>query len=380
MSVDDAERLARVALNHVAEPGDPRMLRLARRMGPVALHEALLAERDIDGTLADAAVRLAGAAPERRLEAALRRGIRFVVPGDPEWPVALDDLADAPPAHRRGEVPLGLWVRGPLRIDALRSPVAVVGSRLGTTYGGEVARSLGADLGSHGWCVVSGAAFGIDQAAHRGALAVGGPTIAVLACGADRAYPSAHADLVELVGEQGAVVSEAPLGSAPTKVRFLARNRLIAGLSRGTVVVEAAIRSGALSTASWAERLHRVVMGVPGPVTSGLSQGVHELIRGRAGLLVTGGPDVRELVGEAGEHLLDVPRAAPRRWDLLPARHQEVLDAVPVTRGAPAQAIARTAGIAEPETTRTLEALARAGLVEQGGTGWRLTREARSAS
>lgn len=378
MSVDDRERLARVALNYVAEPGDPRMLRLARRIGPVEVYDALLAQRNVDGTLDDAATRLAGARPERRLEAAHRQGIRFVVPGDPEWPAPLDDLADVPPAHRRGEVPLGLWVRGPLRLDALSSPVAVVGARGATSYGGEVARDLAQDLGREGWAVVSGVAFGIDQAAHRGALAVGGPTVGVLACGVDKAYPVAHTELVALIAERGALVSEAPLGAAPTRVRFLARNRLIAGLSRGTVVVEAAIRSGALSTATWADRLHRVVMGVPGPVTSGLSQGVHELIRARAGVLVTGGSDVREVVGEAGEHLVTVPRAPSRRRDRLTERHQEVLDAVPVSRGVTADSVARAAGIAAEETRRALASLAREGLVEETGTGWRLSDLARS--
>ncbi|MFW6776274.1 DNA-processing protein DprA [Nocardioides sp. CPCC 205120] len=376
MSVDDAERVARVALSHLAEPGDPRLLRLTRTMGAVALYDALLAERDLDGTLSDVATRLAGVRPERRLEQAHRQGARFVVPGDDEWPAPLDDLADHAALHRRAEVPVGLWVRGPLRLDRTRRSVAVVGSRAATTYGGTVASDLGADLAANGWCTVSGAAFGVDQAAHRGALAAGGDTVAVLACGVDRAYPSAHEALLEMIGDRGAVVSEAPLGGAPTRIRFLARNRLIAALSRGTVVVEAAVRSGALNTAGWAERLNRVVMGVPGPVTSGLSQGVHELIRTRAGLLVTSGADVREVTGDAGDALLPPLREAPRIRDGLTGRQQEVLDAVPVVRGASTQAVARTAGIAVDVTERELRVLRREGLVEEGGTGWRLAQRA----
>ena len=151
--------------------------------------------------------------------------------------------------------PIGLWVRGPLRLDELADSVAVVGSRSATTYGEDVARELGAGLARAGDCLVSGAAFGIDQAAHRGALAVGGPSVAVLACGVDRAYPAAHRDLIDHLAPAGAVVSELPPGCAPLRMRFLARNRIIAALTRGTVLVEAALRSGALNTAGWADSL-----------------------------------------------------------------------------------------------------------------------------
>lgn len=375
----EQERLARVALNHIAEPGDLRLLRLARLMGPVALHEALLAESDLDGTLGDVALRLGDAHPERRLEQAARRGIRFVVPGDAEWPVALDDLAEGPELHRRGEVPVGLWVRGPLRLDTLLAPVAIVGARAATSYGTRIATTLGQDLAARGSCVVSGAAFGIDQAAHRGALSASGPTLAVLASGVDRAYPTKHAALIDQIGIQGAIVSEAPLGASPTRIRFLARNRLIAGLCRGTVVVEAAIRSGSLNTATWADRLHRVVMGVPGPVTSVLSQGVHELLRSRCGVLVTGGADVREVIGDAGEHLVQVPRQPPRLRDELPARQRQVLDAVPVSRGAALETIARSAGIEVAETERSLASLEAGGYVEESDGRWRLGALARRA-
>lgn len=378
--MSEEDRIARVALNHIAEPGDLRLLRLARRMGAVDLYEALLAERNLDGTLGDAALRLHNARPERRLEQAHRLGIRFVIPGDSEWPIGLDDLADRPGLHRRGEVPVGLWVRGPLRLDRLVAPVGIVGARAATSYGTRVAAALGQDLAAQGWSVVSGAAFGIDQAAHRGALAAAGPTVAVLASGVDRAYPTKHEELIDGIGACGAVVSEAPLGSTPTRIRFLARNRLIAALCRGTVVVEAAVRSGSLNTATWSERLHRVVMGVPGPVTSGLSHGVHELLRSRAGVLVTSGADVREVVGEAGEHLLEIPREAPRFRDELPSRHQQVLDAVPVARGAAVETIARSAGVEIAETERALSSLEAGGYVEESGSGWRLSDLARRAS
>jgi DNA processing protein len=298
-----AERLARVALCRLAEPGDPRMASLVGELGAVQVHEHLAAERDVGGMLTDVAARLAGLEPEAELEAAAKAGIRYVIPGDPEWPTQLDDLARAPSIQDRAGVPLGLWVRGPQRLGEIAGSVAVVGARSATSYGGDVAGEIGSTLAEAGVCVISGAAFGIDQAAHRGALSGGGTTVAVLACGADRVYPTAHKQLIDYIGETGAVVSELAPGCAPMRVRFLSRNRIIAALSRATVVVEAAVRSGALNTANWAAGLNRPVMGVPGPVTSAQSQGVHLLLRAGGALLVTSGADVLEVVGRPGEHL-----------------------------------------------------------------------------
>jgi DNA processing protein len=251
--------------------------------------------------------------------------------------------------------------------------VAVVGSRSATTYGADVAAELAGVLARESWTVVSGAAVGIDQAAHRGALANRGPTVAVLACGADRAYPSAHRSLIDYIADVGLVVSEAPPGGAPTRIRFLARNRVIAALSRGAVVVEAAVRSGALNTASWASGLGRVVMGVPGPVTSAPSTGVHQLIRTRDALLVTSGEEVLEAVGPIGALALPDPREPEGPRDRLGPRARQVLDAVPVHRAADAGSIARTAGVARRRTTETLAELHRAGLVEHSLGRWRLT-------
>jgi DNA processing protein len=265
-----------------------------------------------------------------------------------------------------------LWVRGPLRLSELPSPVAVVGSRSATTYGTDVAAELSAGLVRSGSAVVSGAAFGIDEAAHRGALAGGGLTVAVLACGVDRAYPAAHQRLLDHLAESGAVVSELAPGCAPTRLRFLARNRLIAAMTRGTVVVEAAVRSGALNTASWALRLNRPVMGVPGPVTSAPSEGVHHLIRSGAATLVTRARDVLELTGAMGEHLSEPVRDEPRPRDRLSRSQQQVLEAVPLRRPAPSDSIARTAGLGLIQVRSALDGLARRGLVEQLPTGWRL--------
>jgi DNA processing protein len=321
---------------------------------------------------ADVAGRLQDLEPERDLERAARRGIRWIIPGESEWPATLDDLDAVEPLQALGGAPLGLWVRGPLRLDALLAPVAVVGARSATTYGTDVAAELGAGLARAGATVVSGAAFGIDQAAHRGALAGDGATVAVLACGVDRAYPAAHQQLLDHIGEHCTIVSEVAPGCAPMRVRFLSRNRVIAALSRGTVVVEAAVRSGALNTASWTSRLNRPLMGVPGPVTSAPSEGVHQLIRSGAATLVTRADDVLELTGLMGEHLVEVVRAPTTARDRLTRRQQRVLEAVPVVRSAAAGSIARTAGLGVVEVDSVLEGLARCGLVERLPTGWRL--------
>jgi DNA processing protein len=372
MSGTDRDRLARVALGRLAEPGDPRFADLVAELGAVGLLDSLLGQRDLGGVLADVAGRVEAMGPERELERAERLGIRFVIPSDAEWPRRLDDLAGVEALQNRSGVPFGLWVKGPLRLDELADSVAVVGSRSATSYGGDVAADLAAVVARAGHPVVSGAAFGIDQAAHRGALAAAGRTVAVLACGVDRAYPMAHKTLLDHLGAQGAVVSEVPIGCSPTRLRFLARNRLIAALSRGTVVVEAAVRSGALNTANWAGRLNRTVLGVPGPVTSAPSQGVHQLIRTGAATLVTSGAEVLEMVGGAGEHLVEEPRARTRPRDRLSWRDQQVLDAVPVSTGARADSIARTAGLGLLEVRSALTRLQRAGLVVSGEAGWRL--------
>ena len=367
-----AERLARAALSRLTEPGEPRLNGLVAELGATRLYDLLAHERDAHGMLTDVAARLASTHPERELDRADRLGIRFVIPSDDEWPSQLEALAAAGVLHERGGVPIGLWAKGPLRLDRLGASVAVVGSRSSTTYGDRVASEIAAVVARQGCPVISGAAFGIDQAAHRGAVAMDGPSVAVLACGVDRAYPAAHAELIAHLAATGAVVSEAPPGCAPMRVRFLARNRLIAALSRGTVVVEAAVRSGALNTATWAARLNRVVLGVPGPVGSAQSQGVNNLIRKGSAVLATSGQEVLELVGQAGEHLVDDPRAPERPRDRLTARHRQVLDAVPVARGAGTDSVARTAGLGVVEVKTALSYLHGHGLVELDDDGWRL--------
>lgn len=375
--MSDDERLARVTLSVVGEPGQARMLDLVAQLGPGDLLQRLREQSDLSDVFAAVTGRLAEVDPERELSQAERQGIRFVIPGDPEWPDQLEDLAAAGTLQERGGVPVGLWVKGPLRLTDLAGSVAVVGSRSSTSYGERVAGDIAAAVGLGGRVTVSGGAFGIDYASHRGAVSTGSPTVAVLACGADRVYPAAHREMLTYLGRVHAVVSEAPLGAAPHRVRFLARNRLIAALTRGTVVVEAAARSGALNTVNWAQRLNRPVMGVPGPVTSACSVGVHHLIRSGVAVLVTGGDDVLELVGGAGEHLVADPRGPEEPRDTLPVRDRQVLDAVPVAAGAPLSSIARVAGLGVDEVRGILGRLHERGFVETDGVGWRLGMAAR---
>ncbi|MFF4660106.1 DNA-processing protein DprA [Streptomyces sp. NPDC001381] len=368
----DAERLARVFLTRVVEPGDEVGGRWVRERGVLEVARRLreggeplpgVTARRWEGLLA----RAAGAGPERDLETAGAAGVRFVCPGDTEWPGPLDDLGDGRP--------LGLWVRGrpSLRMWALRS-VAVVGARACTEYGAHMATALAAGLAERGWVVVSGGAYGVDGAAHRGALGAGGATVAVLACGVDRPYPRGHTELINRVAAQGLVVGELPPGDHPTPSRFILRNRVIAALTRGTVVVEAAHRSGSLVTARAAQRLGRHTMGVPGPATSGLSAGVHELLRGEAEL-VTDAAEVVELVGDIGD-LAPVRRGPVLPRDLLEPGARRVLAALPARRAAGAREVARGAGTTPDDAIARLYELRALGYVERLGDGWKLTRQA----
>lgn len=370
--LSDAERLDRVFLSRVIEPGDELGGRWLRGVGAREMVRRLTgggpplpgaSQKRWEGLRA----RAEDADPQRDLAQARSAGARFVCPGDVEWPAQLDDLGDARP--------VGLWVRGrvSLRMWALRS-VAVVGARACTEYGAHMAAVLGSGLAERGWVVVSGGAYGVDGAAHRGALGAGGATVAVLACGVDRPYPRGHTQLIARIAEQGLVVGELPPGDHPTPSRFILRNRVIAALTRGTVVVEAAYRSGALVTARAAQRLGRFTMGVPGPATSGLSAGVHELLRGEAAL-VTDAAEVAELVGDMGELAPD-RRGPVLPRDLLDPAARRVLDALPARRAATAGAIARGAGTAEDDAVGRLYELRALGYVERHGEGWKLTRQA----
>ncbi|MDQ0716482.1 DNA processing protein [Streptomyces luteogriseus] len=368
----DDELLGRVLLTRVLEPGDDVGGRWVREFGT---REVVRRLREGGPALPGASgkrwagllARAEAARPGHDLAAARDAGVRFVSPGDAEWPGQLDDLGDARP--------LGLWVRGrpSLRMWALKS-VAVVGARACTEYGAHMAATLAAGLAEQGWVVVSGGAYGVDGAAHRGALGAGGATVAVLACGVDRPYPRGHTQLISRIAEQGLVIGELPPGDHPTPSRFILRNRVIAALTRGTVVVEAAPRSGSLVTARAAQRLGRHTMGVPGPATSGLSAGVHDLLRGEAAL-VTDVAEVVELVGDIGELAPD-RRGPVLPRDLLEPATRQVLAALPGRGVARPDEIARSAQTAQDDAIARLYELRALGYVERHGDGWKLTRQA----
>jgi DNA processing protein len=369
--VSDADRRARAVLSRVAEPGDRR---IARSINEVGAEGTVAALRDPASDLARSErylARLEAADPEADLRRVAELGGRLLVPGDLEWPSQLDQLGE--------QAPWALWVRGTadLRLSALRS-VAVVGARAATGYGTHVASLLGSDLALAGWTVASGGAFGIDAAAHSGSLAARGVTVAVLACGVDVAYPPRHDALFARIAADGLLVSEVAPGAAPHRSRFLVRNRVIAALTRGTVVVEAALRSGALSTAHEAEALGRPVLAVPGPVTSSMSVGVHRLLRGGA-LAVTSAAEVIEAVGDLGTDLAEDEQAPMSARDRLDPRARRVLDAVPVRRPATLDAVARTAGLSPWETASALGILDVGGFVRSVPDGWVLVPSVRIA-
>ncbi|MGW7573306.1 DNA-processing protein DprA [Streptomyces sp. NPDC054765] len=373
---DEPQRIARAALTRILEPGDETAGRWLRERGPVDLWRTLsddnadLPEGATPAKIAGLRLRAGRARPAADLDAVTALGGRFLCPGDDEWPGQLDDLGDARP--------VGLWVRGAadLRLWALRS-VAVVGARACTEYGAHLATTLGAGLADRGWTVVSGAAYGVDGAAHRGALAADGATIAVMASGIDHAYPRGHTELIGRIAEQGLVVAELPPGDHPTRSRFIQRNRVIAALTRGTVVVEAELRSGSLVTARRALALGRFTMGTPGPVTSGLSAGVHQLLRGEAAV-VTDADEVIELVGSIGD-LAPEKHGRTRIRDLLDPVASRVLEALPARGSADTGQLAQEAGTPRDVTQSKLFELLSLGFVQRCGDRWELARRAETA-
>jgi DNA protecting protein DprA len=211
---------------------------------------------------------------------------KFLTPESPDWPVALNDLQ---------AIPIGLVVKGDISSLSDRS-LAIVGTRNPTPYGIRIAGDFAAGFTDREWSIVSGGAYGIDSAAHKGALIAEGRTVAVLAAGIDVAYPAGNARLFAEISENGALVSEVLPGAHAIPSRFLTRNRIIAALSQATLVVEAAFRSGSLRTARDAAELMRPVMAIPGPISAPTSEGCHRLIGERAAEIVTSVSDAIELV------------------------------------------------------------------------------------
>jgi len=399
------EAYARAALTYLAEPTDRWLGPLLRVYGAAATLDAIKSGDPLGaaGLAGHAAGQETGPGLPRgkareAVKAAMERwrtrlpelpapeqvlafdesGIRLVCPGDPEWPGQLADLGD--------DQPYALWLRGhaDLRFSCLRA-VAIVGSRAATAYGSYVAAEFAASVAARGLAVVSGGAFGVDAAAHRGALGADGVTVAVLACGVDMVYPTAHAELFDAIAGQGVLVSEWPPGRQVSRLRFLVRNRVIAALATGTLVVEASQRSGAVNTARHARDLRRRLMAVPGPVTSDLSAGCHQVIREWQGTLVTSAAEVIEHLSPVGELPVGAPgtavQLAGRRQgplvfprDLLDLEAAKVLDAMPRRGGMGTIRLAQRAGLAPAATATLLGQLATGGFVERCDDGWRLRR------
>lgn len=362
-------------LSRVAEAPCDELAALIAEVGPLdatdrirrgevvpALAQRTEARRDMDCAATD-------------LEMLQRRGGRLITPDDDEWPtLAFAGFGGVPVRDKpQGRPPLALWAIGPVRLDGVAErSAAIVGTRAATAYGEHVAAELSAGLVERDVAVVSGGAYGIDGAAHRAALAAEGITVAVLAGGLDVLYPAGHSALLHRISQEGLLVTEYPPGVRPARHRFLTRNRLVAALSGATVVVEAALRSGAASTAAWARALGRVVCAVPGPITSMASAGCHALVRSGAEL-VTRADEIVEIVGRAGEFAEDPARpidvldalsdAELQVYEALPGRGVRTADEIAVAAGLPA------AGVLGP-----LAMLEIAGLVQRDEGRWRLIR------
>jgi DNA processing protein len=366
--------LARAYLQRVAEPPAPHLSRFVETHGPVAAADLVRTAAAPRSVLEETTARHAVDLAERDLAEAERVGARLLVPEDaawPQWPFLALGVAQSRGIPWAGR-PLALWVRGTADLGACAErAVAIVGARSATAYGEHVAAEFGHDLASAGITVVSGAAYGVDGAAHRGALAAGGPTVAVLGCGVDRPYPAGHATLLDRIGESGVVVSEYPPGTPPARHRFLVRNRLIAALAAGVVVVEAGRRSGTRNTATTAAGLGRLVMAVPGSVGSAMSVGCHELLRAGDACLVTAAADIAELVGRIGADLAPVETGERRETDGLDDRGLRVCEALERGTVLSAEQIAVRSGVPVDQVTAVLPALELAGLAESSEGGWR---------
>lgn len=325
----DATRVARVGLSRVLEPRDGAGHVLLMALGAVAAWEVISGARGVRGgehelieralreegrafagTWASAAQRWVSRAqdcdPAADLDRAARTGIWVCTPEDSDWPTALNDLGL--------QMPVCLWGRGQRqRLAGLGDrSVAVVGSRDCSSYGRTVTYELAGGLAARGWSVISGGAYGVDEAAHRAALATGTavvPTVAVMAGGVDRFYPRGNEELLQQVMADGLVLSEAAPGTMPARFRFLDRNRLIAALARATLVTESRWRSGAQSTAHHANGLSRPVGAVPGSVQSATSAGCHRLIREGSAVLVTDIEDFLSLAGPLGDGAIRAGRS-----------------------------------------------------------------------
>ncbi|PPG77453.1 DNA-protecting protein DprA [Rathayibacter rathayi] len=308
-----SERFARAAWSHLAEPADSTAGTVVQALGATAALVAVAGRWDAPQLLEALEARIGSYgsptldelstglqrwtprfSPETFLQAlttAAQLQVQLLTPTDPQWPAGLADLG--------ADAPLALWARGDLFIlETLDKSLSVCGARAASGYGEHATMEAVSGLVQLGYTIASGAAYGIDGMAHRAALASGGNTIAVLAGGVDRPYPAGHDSLIERIAVSGLVLSEVPPHTPPTKWRFLARSRILAALTRATIVMEAGHRSGSLSTAGHALALGRPVGALPGPITSAASAGCHRLIREHSATLVTSADEMAALTPE----------------------------------------------------------------------------------
>ena len=370
MTTDTSELHAWAYLSRVVEPPCPELAALVDDVGPVEAADRIRCGR-VDGTLlsrSDARRELDCAAEDLAVLAGL--GGRLIVRGSAELSgVAFTSFADV--AARIPHPPLVLWAVGPEHLaDLAARSCALVGTRASTGYGEYVAADIATGLVEREVAVVSGGAYGIDGAAHRAALAADGLTVAVLAGGVDVPYPAGHSALLHRIATHGLVVSEYPPGLRPARHRFLTRNRLVAAFGGATVVVEAGLRSGAASTAAWAEALGRPVCAVPGPVTSSASAGCHVLVRNGAHL-VTRADEIVELVGRMGEFAIE-PSHQGSPLDELTEQELLVYDALPVRGDRSVEEVAVAAGMPATQVLGPLASLELVGLVKRQEGRWKI--------
>ncbi|MFW0119558.1 DNA-processing protein DprA [Rothia sp. P5766] len=394
-------RRARAEIMRISDPEDTATTALIALCGPLLTADFLTGRRELTASYLQEELAQAGREDpqlfaslrglvQARMERwqARRGGIRveqdmtwakacgawLCVPEDPDWPVALNDLAE--------RMPFGLWGRGDralLKHLNLATSQAIVGSRDVSSYGNSATSHLTGDSAAAGKTIVSGGAFGVDALAHRVALSTGAselPTVALMAGGLDRLYPRQNASLLENIIDRGLILGEVPLGQNPTRYRFLQRNRLIAALAYCTVVVEARWRSGALNTAHHALELGRPVYAVPGPIFSPSSEGCHRLIRDGLAQLIT---DATHL--ERGRLNLEAPEQASLLSESVDARKAlidslteiqgRVWDVLPVSSYRPVDAIGAESGIPARSVMLALTQMERLGLAQSQGNGWR---------
>jgi DNA processing protein len=374
-------RQDRLGLSLVVEPGDPRLRDLLLTHEPAEILAAVLGRhRLMDVRIPDAWTergRDLDRTADRVAARAKDSGLRWITPGDKEWPSALSDLDHLEPLHGATGAPVGLWLRGVGHLaEMCARSVAIVGARDCTTYGAECASELAADCADAGWTVISGAAYGVDGCAHRGAFLMNAPTAGVLACGADLDYPKSHGALITRIAEVGVVLSEQAPGEKPLKNRFLSRNRIIAALTQGTVVIEAAVRSGSLNTLNWADQLGRTTMAMPGPVTSRQSAGVHAAIRAGKAVVVTSGREVMAELSGLGAETEEKASLPLTEFDRLPPAAQSTLDGLDWSAARKVHEIASSVRLSSREVRAALDLLERRGLVIRAGSEWMLSRRA----